>query len=96
MLTEIQKKHLRSLGHSLRPVVLVGNAGLSDAVIKEIDLALDAHELLKVRLRVGDRDLRDGAIKTLCERTGAVLIQRIGHTALVYRGNPDKPRVVLP
>lgn len=95
-ITETQKKHLRSLGHKLRPVVLVGNAGLSEGVINETGHALLAHELIKVKVRVGDRAARDAAIAELCERNDAVLVQRIGNTALIYRPNPDKPRISLP
>ena len=96
MLTEIQKKHLRGLGHKLKPVVLVGNAGLTSAVVREIGCALDAHELTKVRVRCGDRDERDAAIASLCDQTGAELVQRIGNVALIYRANPDQPRIRLP
>ena len=96
MLTESQKKHLRGLGHTLKPVVLVGNAGLTSAVVREIGLALDAHELTKVRVRSGDRDARDAAIASMCEQTGALLVQKIGNTALIYRRNPDQPRIRLP
>lgn len=92
-ITESQKKHLRALGHKLKPVLLVGNAGLSESVIAEANHALTAHELIKVRLRVGGREQRDAAIATLCDRTGAALVQRIGNTALVYRPDPDTPRI---
>ncbi len=96
VLTEIQKKYLRGLGHRLKPVVLVGNAGLTGAVVREIGFALDTHELTKVRVRTGDRGARDAAIASLCEQTGAALVQRIGNTALIYRANPDQPRISLP
>lgn len=94
--TEAQQKYLRSLGHKLRPVVLIGNAGLSEGVVTETGHALDAHELIKVKVRTGDRSVRDETIATLCERHGALLVQRIGNTALIYRPNPDKPRIALP
>lgn len=95
-INEAQKKHLRALGHKLKPVVLVGNAGLSEAVIAETNEALRAHELIKVKVRVGGRDERDAAVARLCERTGATLVQRIGNTAIVYRPDPDAPRINLP
>lgn len=95
-ITEAQKKYLRALGHKLKPVVLVGNAGLSEAVIAETNEALRAHELIKVKVRVGGRDERDAAVARLCERTGATLVQRIGNTAIVYRPDPDAPRINLP
>jgi len=95
-LSEKQKRHLRGLGHSLKPVVMMGNAGLSDAVLAEVSRALDDHELIKVRARVGDRQVRDETIALLCEKSDASLIQRIGNVALVYRPNPDKQNIALP
>jgi RNA-binding protein len=95
-LSEKQKRHLRGLGHSLKPVVMMGNAGLSDAVLAELTRALDDHELIKVRVRFGDRKVRDETIARLCEKSGAVLIKRIGNVALVYRPNPEKQRIALP
>ncbi len=91
-----QVRYLRGLAHDRRPIVLVGQAGASDAVIAEINQALDDHELLKVRLSVGDREARDEAIQTICTRTGAERIQRIGHTLVLFRANPDKRKVELP
>ncbi len=85
---EREKKSLRGRGHALKAVVIVGAAGLTPAVVAEIDLALDAHELIKVKVRVGDRGERDTAIRKICEETGAELIQRVGNTALLYRKRP--------
>lgn len=91
-----QKKYLRSLGHDLKPVLIVGNAGVTPAVVREAMVGLGAHELLKVRLRVGERDARDAAIEALLEATGAMLVQRIGHIALIYRRHPERPGIILP
>ncbi len=91
-----QKKYLRSLGHELKPVLIVGNAGVTPAVVREAMVGLAAHELLKVRLRVGERDARDAAIDALLEATGAILVQRIGHIALIYRRHPERPGIILP
>lgn len=96
MLTEHQKKHLRGLGHKLKPVVMVGDAGLSASLLEEYERTLDHHELIKVKVRVGDRAARDGIIDELCEKSGAELVQRIGNTALLFRRNPEKERVLLP
>lgn len=90
MLTEPQKKHLRRLAHPRKVIVQTGNAGLSDAVIKEIDHALEHHELVKIRVVMDDRKARDAAISTACATLGAELVQRIGHVATLYRANPDK------
>ncbi len=95
-LTESQKKHLRGLGHRLKPVVTVGDSGLSEAVLDEFDVQVSHHELVKVRVRAGDRGERDRLIGELCSRGGAELVIRIGNVALLYRPNPEKPRVPLP
>ena len=96
MLTEHQKKHLRGLGHKLRPVIMIGDAGLSTSLLEEYERTLEHHELIKVKIRAGDRAARDGIIDDLCEKSGAELVQRIGNTALLFRRNPEKERVLLP
>lgn len=95
-LTEKQKRHLRGLGHKLKPVVTVGAQGYTAAVRNELDLSLTRHELLKVRVNTGEREARDALIDQLCAETAAQLVQRIGNVALLYRRHPDKPRLVLP
>ncbi|MGB5492480.1 MAG: ribosome assembly RNA-binding protein YhbY [Woeseiaceae bacterium] len=98
-LNESQKKHLRGLGHALKPVVTVGDSGLSDSVLAEFESTLKHHELIKVRVRVGDRAARDEIIETLCSDSAANLIQRIGNVALLYRPNLNKKlekRIRLP
>lgn len=95
-LSEPQKKYLRGLGHSLKPVVMIGDAGLTESVTREYLSALERHELVKVRIRVGDRDLRDDIISALCKAGEAALVTRIGNVAVIYRANPDKPRISLP
>ncbi|HSG66341.1 MAG TPA: ribosome assembly RNA-binding protein YhbY [Gammaproteobacteria bacterium] len=94
-LTENQLKHLRRLGHALDPVVLIGNAGVSPAVLAEIDHALGHHELIKVRIRAGDRKDRDAMLAKLVADSGATLVQRVGHVALIYR-RAEEPRLLLP
>lgn len=96
LLTEKQKRHLRALGHKLKPVVLTGSAGLTDAVHREIEAAIAYHELIKVRVNAEDREEREAMIAEMCERAGAQLIQRIGHIALLFRRNEERPRVQLP
>lgn len=96
MLTESQKKYLRGLGHGLKPLIMVGDAGLSDAVRAEYESTLSHHELIKVSVRVGDRKSRDAIIADLCESSGAVLVQRVGNMALLYRENPEKKKIVIP
>ncbi len=89
-LSEAQKKYLRGLGHALKPLIMVGESGLSDALLAEYESTLDHHELIKVRVRVGDREARDAMIEKLCKKSSATLVQRIGNVALVYRANPEK------
>ena len=95
-LSEKQRKHLRGLGHPLKPVVTVGDAGLSAALLKEFDVQISHHELVKVRVRAPDRETRDGLVAELCAQAGAELIARIGNVALLYRRNADEPRIALP
>ena len=95
-LTEKQRKHLRGLGHALKPIVFIGKTGASDAVAAETARALNDHELVKVRVIGMERDARDEALAALATRTGSALVGRIGHVAILYRANPEKPRIVLP
>lgn len=95
-LTEPQRKHLRKLGHERNPIVLVGQKGLTPNLVAELDVALRDHELVKLRARVGDRGLRDEILAELARSTSSEIVQRIGHTALYYRRNPDKPGILLP
>lgn len=95
-LSESQKKFLRGLGHQLKPVIMVGDAGLSDSVMREFDSTIEHHELIKVRVRAGDRESRDNIIGELCQRGTALLVARIGNVALIYRRNDDKPQIPLP
>jgi RNA-binding protein len=94
-LTESQCKHLRGLGHHLKPLVLVGSDGLSVNVVAEINSSLDHHELIKVRVRSSGRKERDELIAELASRSFAQLIQRIGNVALIYRAS-EKPTIVIP
>ncbi len=89
-LSEHQKKFLRGLGHQLKPLIMVGDAGLSESLLAEFETTLDHHELIKVRVRVGDRGARDEIIARLCDVGSAQLIQRIGNVALLYRPNLKK------
>ena len=85
MLSAAQRKELKARAHQLEPVVLIGDKGVSDAVIAEVDRALRAHELIKVRAPSLERDQREAALKALCERTGAEAVQSIGKVFVMYR-----------
>ncbi len=89
-LSESQKKYLRGRGHQLKPIITIGNAGLTETVLAEFESTLAHHELIKVKVRAGDRKVRDEMISRLCDDHSATLIQRIGNVALLYRANPDK------
>jgi RNA-binding protein len=93
-LTETQKKRLRSRAHTLNPVVLVGQHGLKPTVLEEITSALDYHQLIKVKLSVGDRNLRDEMVEQIIQYSQALLIQRVGNVAVLYRRNTDRPDVL--
>jgi RNA-binding protein len=84
-LTNERKKELRAIGHALNPVVTVAGGGLSDGVLAEISRALDDHELIKIKIAVGDRALKQQTISELCEKSQAELVQTIGNIALVLR-----------
>lgn len=95
-LSEKQKKHLRRLAHPLSPIVMLGNAGLTDGVVNELDRALTDHELVKVSARVGDREARDAALDVLAARTSSALVQRVGHVGVFYRRSKGVAKVLLP
>ncbi|MBK7543955.1 MAG: YhbY family RNA-binding protein [Candidatus Competibacteraceae bacterium] len=95
-LTNPQKRHLKALAHSRKPVVIIGEAGLSPSVMREILLALDHHELIKIRVNAGDREAREALIAEICATAEATLVQRIGHIATLFRRNLETPRVGLP
>jgi RNA-binding protein len=95
-LNEKQRKHLRGLGHTLKPIIHIGHSGASDPVIAETTRALNDHELVKVRVTGMERDARDEALNLLATRTSSEMVGQIGHTALLYKRNPEKTRIVLP
>ncbi len=87
-MTPALRKELRSKAHALKPVVLTGQAGVTKNVLAEIELALDHHELIKVRLRA-ERDARKEMTTMVCNKTGADLIQSIGQIITLYREKPE-------
>lgn len=84
-LTSKQRKELKAEAHHIRPVIQIGQHGVSEAVIRETDLALEAHELIKVQIQQGERDDRRADAATLCEATGAELVHSIGKIFILYR-----------
>jgi len=96
VLTSAQTRFLRGQAHDLKAMLQVGGKGITEALVAEVDLALEHHELIKVKVGAADRDARDTMIDDLLGRTGAALVQRIGHTAVLYRPSKDKRQIVLP
>lgn len=94
-LSQNQKRHLRGLGHHLKPVVMIGQHGLHDTVIAEIEQALEAHELVKVKI-AADRATREHLAEEISRRTGAEPVQRIGQMQILFRRNQEKPKIALP
>ena len=94
-LTPAQRQFLKSLAHARQPVVMIGNQGLTAAVLKEIDHALNAHELIKIKAASDEVDARRAWLEEICAATGAVPVQQIGKVLVVYRAAP-KPVIVLP
>ncbi|MDT8375660.1 MAG: ribosome assembly RNA-binding protein YhbY [Mariprofundaceae bacterium] len=89
-LTSKQRKALKAQAHHLNPVIRVGQNGISEGVIKETDIALNAHELIKVQLQQGDRDARLEGGTLLADRTGAELVHHIGRIIILYRPGEEK------
>ena len=90
-LSPSERKLLKARAHALKPVVAVGNEGLTAAVLKEIDISLKAHDLIKIRVSGDDRELRQSLLGEICNRTGASPVQHIGKILVVYRENTDPP-----
>jgi RNA-binding protein len=96
-LTEAQRRHLRGLAHKLKPLARVGGAGVTPAFLAELDRVLCHHELVKLRIAsTGDRADREAALQSILAQTGAVLVTRIGHVAVLYRPDPAGARLALP
>jgi len=90
-----QRRHLKGLAHHLKPVVMIGQQGLSEGVTAELDVALEAHELIKVRISAADKVERRSMIDAICSNNNAEFIHAIGHVAIFYRRHPKKPKVTL-
>lgn len=91
-LTPAERSALRAEAHALNPVVMVGEAGLTPAVLKEVDASLDAHGLIKVRVFGDDREARLAMYETICDQLGAAPIQHIGKLLVVYRPKKEAPK----
>jgi len=89
-----QISHLRALSHGLSAVVMIGNNGLTEKVLHEIDVSLQVHELIKIKVHGDDRVLRIKMLEEICEKTSAVAIHHIGKQLVIYR-QADKPKITF-
>lgn len=95
-LTSAQTRFLRGQAHDLKAILQVGGKGISESLVGEVDNALEHHELIKLKIAAEDRQARDTMIDELTRRADACLVQRIGHTAILYRPSKDHRQIVLP
>ncbi len=94
-LTAAQRQHLKALAHSLSPVVLLGEKGLTEAVLKEIGHALKSHELIKIKAVSGEKTVRENWLTEICTTHGAAPVQHIGKTLIIYKP-AETPVIKLP
>ena len=95
-LTNNQKKYLRSLAHDLKPFVMIGQNGLSESVLTEIDSTMLKHELIKIKLKVDNRKEKQQILEKILEFSHAELVQVIGGVLVIYRPFEDNPDIILP
>lgn len=88
-LTPVRRRALAAAAHALRPVVMIGEAGLSQNVMHELDLGLKSHQLIKVKVLTGEREMRNGLLDEICQRLAAAPIQHIGKILVIYRPEPE-------
>lgn len=94
-----QIAYLRGLAHNLNPVVMIGNNGLTEAVLKEIDVSLNAHELIKVQVAGDDRELRKSLLTDIADKTSAIAVHHIGKQLVFYRASETvkaSAKIVIP
>ena len=89
MLTSSERRTLKARAHKLEPVVIIGAKGLTDEVVAEIDRALKAHELIKVRAATAERGERGPLVEEICGRTGAEQVQNVGKIFVLFRKNDE-------
>lgn len=89
-LTPALRRALAATAHGMRPVVMIGEAGLSENVMHELDLGLKSHQLIKVKVSVGERKIRNGLLDEICRRLAAAPVQHIGKILVIYRPEPER------
>ena len=99
-LNAAKKKHFRTIGHNLKPVVMVADQGLTEGVVNETLRALNDHELIKVKFTIGDREAKQSLIVELTQQTNSEVVQTIGKIALIYKAakkpNPQLSNLLRP
>jgi RNA-binding protein len=96
MLSNVAKQYLRGLGHQLDAIIQIGKEGATEGLVKATNSALHTHELVKVKVNQNAGEERAALITQLAQASRAEVVQTIGRTALLYRANPDEPKIVLP
>ena len=96
VLTSAQNRFLRGQAHGLKALLQVGGKGVTPALLAELDIALEHHELVKVKVAAEDREARETMVAELVEASGSALVQRIGHVAVLYRPAKEKRQIILP
>jgi RNA-binding protein len=94
-LSPFQRRFLKAQAHHLNPVVMIGDQGLTPAVLKETEAALAAHELIKIKIHSDEREERDSLMEEICTQTGATPVQHIGKILVIYKA-AKKPKITLP
>lgn len=94
-LTKKQIKQLKALAHNRKPVIMVGQNGITDNLLAELEIALNHHELIKVKIAGADRESRAVTIQSLCESSRAITISSIGSVCTLYRANAKAPVIKL-
>ncbi len=91
-----QLRFLKTHCHSLDPVVRIGQKGVTEALMAELEIALAHHELIKIKVSMGDREERQAAITQIADQSDANIVQQIGQIAVLFRRNHEKPVIVFP
>lgn len=94
-LNKKQIQYLKGVAHNLKPIVLLGSNGLTEAVVAEIDSALEHHELIKVKIPTDDREVKGLIVDAICRETEATKVQVIGKTLIIYR-KAQEPKLSIP
>ncbi|MBF6057298.1 MULTISPECIES: ribosome assembly RNA-binding protein YhbY [Thiomicrorhabdus] len=90
-----QKKYLRSIAHNINPMIIIGANGVTDSLMAELESTLAHHELLKIKMNAADRDDRQTITDYIIKQTGALLVQSVGKTCVIYR-QKEKTELPLP